>query len=105
MMRKLVNFYMTYMIVAMFVFSMAFFISDMNFFGVLGISTLILTVVFSMSMTNVKWHMNHKEMVDAKRDSDRIVRNCTELIDRVKRELFRQNIMSKEEVNEILDKE
>jgi len=66
---------------------------------------LLFTVVMALPMGSVQWHKTREEMIEKTKDSERIIHNVQELIEKIKKELFRKNILTKEEVSEILDKE
>ena len=105
-MRKYVNFYIVTIFV-LFIITMGISIVEVtkDYVVIPCLIGLFFTIIMAIPMGNIKWHETHEQMITDQKESARIVRNCNKLIDQVKRELFRQSIMTKEEVTKILNKE
>jgi disulfide bond formation protein DsbB len=70
---------------------------------------LLLSMVFSLFMgitvdDMVKWNMTYDDMEKDQRESLRLIKNANTLIDKIKTKLLHEHIITKDEVNEILDK-
>lgn len=69
-----------------------------------SIAGIFFTILMAIPMGEIKWHLSYEDMEKDQRESIRSIRNATKLIDQTKRELFRQSIMTKEEVMKIVDR-
>jgi hypothetical protein len=103
-MRKLIKFYVIGMFI-MFITIIVFALSE-NDVGLLitSIIGVSISLVMTIPMGEKKWHLTYDAMEKDQKESIRLIRNANKLIDQTKRELFRQCIMTKDDVMKILDR-
>jgi hypothetical protein len=70
----------------------------------IAVGGIFFTLIMALPLGNVEWHKTYDEMVKEQRESIRQSRNASKLIDVVKRNAFKKDILTKEEANKILDR-
>jgi len=104
-MRKLMTYNFIIQLIALVILIVAYH-NQMEILFFLTVLINIFYVIIMMIPTNeIKWWSTREDMLKAQKKSETESRNVSKLIDKIKRELFKKHIMTKEEVLEILDKE
>lgn len=68
------------------------------------LSSAFISLVMIIPLGNIKWHMSHEQMVADQKESSRVTRNASKLIDVIKRNAFKKDILTKEDANKILNR-
>jgi len=103
--KKLINIYLAIQLLVLIIMGVALTAYNVDaWLWIVVIASAFASFVVALSMGNVEWHKTREEMIEDQKESTRMVNNVNKLIDQTKRQLFKQNIMTKEEVGEILDR-
>ena len=101
--KKLINLYMALQVFGILIIGMALTLYDAPFWLWIPVfASAIASLIVAVSMGNVEWHQTREEMIADQKESVRVTRNASKLIDQLKKETFKKNIMTKEQVSKIM---
>ena len=103
--KKLINLYLALQVFAILIIGMALLYYNVaTWIWILVCASAFASLIVGVSMGNVEWHQTREQMIEDQKESSRVTRNASKLIDEIKRNAFRKDIITKDEAKAILNR-